>query len=62
MEMRATSTNVDEQPKQMQAQQPDRKPQACSICSGKLVMDAQGTALFCDECWDRKWFLATSAD
>lgn len=65
MEMRPTTrTSHDQQPKpkQMQAQQPDARPQPCSLCSGELIMDAQGTAMFCDECWDRKWFLALESD
>ena len=64
MEMRPTTRTTLEQPKprQTQAEQPKPNPQPCSLCSGQLVMDAQGTALFCDECWDRKWFLALQTD
>jgi len=64
MDMRSTIGTASEQPKQkqVQAQQPDPSPQPCSLCSGQLVMDSQGTALFCDECWDRKWFLALQSD
>ena len=62
MQMRATTERSKEQRKQMQAQQPDPAPQPCSLCSGQLVMDAEGTALFCDECWNRKWFLALESD
>lgn len=62
MRMRATTDKSEEQPKQTQAQQRERIQQPCSICSGQLVMDAQGTALFCDECWDRKWSLALESD
>ena len=28
--------------------------QPCSICSGNVVMDSIGRALFCDDCWDHK--------
>jgi hypothetical protein len=52
----------EDQPKQAQAEQPKSQPQACSLCSGQLLMDAHGTALFCDACWDRKWFLALESD
>jgi membrane protease subunit (stomatin/prohibitin family) len=65
MDMRATRGMASEQTKQMQmqAQKPDpSQQQPCSLCSGELVMDAQGTALFCDACWDRKWFLALESD
>jgi hypothetical protein len=63
MRMRTTPDESEERkPKQMQAQQGDCAPQPCSLCSGQLVMDAQGTALFCDECWNRKWFLALESD
>lgn len=62
MQMRATGTKPGEPAKQTQAQQRAPLRQACSICSGQLVMDAEGTALFCDECWDRKWFLALESD
>ena len=60
--MRATNTEPDEQLKQTPTPEKAPKPQECSICSGHLVMDAYGTALFCDECWDRKWFLALQSD
>ena len=62
MHMRASNTMPEDQPKQAQAEQPKSKPQACSLCSGQLLMDAHGTALFCDACWDRKWFLALEDD
>ena len=62
MQMRPTNETPRDQRNQMMAQQPDRKTQPCSLCSGQLVMDAQGTALFCDDCWDRKWFLALESD
>jgi len=26
----------------------------CTICKGELVLDAQGAAVFCDECWTQK--------
>ncbi len=26
----------------------------CTICKGELVIDAQGAAVFCDECWAQK--------
>ena len=62
MQMRTTTDRSEKQPKQKQVQQPERTQQPCSICSGQLVMDAEGAALFCDECWDRKWFLALESD
>ena len=62
METRAVNTTAYEQPMQRQAKQSDRAPQPCSICSGQLTMDAEGTALFCDACWDRKWFMALESD
>ena len=27
----------------------------CTICKGELVLDAQGAAVFCDECWAEKY-------
>lgn len=62
MEMRATTDKSKEERKETQAQQPERSQQPCSICSGQLVMDAEGTALFCDECWNRKWALTLESD
>ena len=58
MQMRVTKETSLGQPKQKHAQLANREPQPCSLCSGQLVMDAEGTALFCDACWERKWFLA----
>lgn len=26
----------------------------CTICKEELVLDAQGAAVFCDECWAQK--------
>lgn len=62
MQTRATTEKSEERPKQKQAEPSDPTAQPCSLCSGQLMMDAQGTALFCDECWNRKWFLALGDD
>ena len=29
-------------------------PKECTLCKGELVLDAQGAAVFCDECWTLK--------
>lgn len=58
MQMRASTPRSNQETQQMQAETPAPPPQPCSLCSGELVMDAQGTALFCDDCWDHKWSLA----
>jgi hypothetical protein len=62
MQMRASTPGSNQEGKQMQAQQPEPPQQPCSLCSGELIMDSSGTALFCDACWDRKWFLALESD
>ncbi len=53
--IRKTGSNrQDALPKNMKPKTREPEQQQCSICSGMLVLDAFGTAVFCDECWTRK--------
>ena len=46
---RKTTTNARNTP--AEPSEDDASEKACSMCSGKLVTDASGDPVFCDDCW-----------
>lgn len=54
MEMQRMASKT--KPKSASPPREELRLKECTSCKGELVLDAQGAAVFCEECWTERYF------